>query len=99
MMLPSRVAEKIKSHLETRRLHRQGPAEGLGRARLSRALVRSTPSTGEVGLAMGVSAQNRRQHPNTGEQGRHHLDPSVIQKAVLRAVLATGVIRLALGSQ
>ncbi len=30
--------------------------------------------------------------PNTGEQGRHHLDPSVIQKAVRRAVLASGII-------
>ena len=30
--------------------------------------------------------------PNIGEQGRHHLDPSVIQKAVRRAVLASGII-------
>lgn len=58
-----------------------------------------TPSTGEVGLAMGVSAQNRRQNPNIAEQGGHHLDPSVIQKAVLRAVHATGLIRPALGGQ
>ncbi len=28
----------------------------------------------------------------TGEQGRHHLDPSVIQKAMRRAVLASGSI-------
>ena len=30
--------------------------------------------------------------PNIGEQGRHHLDPSVIQKAVRRAVFASGII-------
>jgi hypothetical protein len=29
--------------------------------------------------------------PATGEQGRHHLDPSLIQKAVRRAVLAAGI--------
>ena len=37
--------------------------------------------------------QHHRWHnPNTGEQGRHHLDPSVVQKAVRRAVLESGII-------
>jgi site-specific recombinase XerD len=27
----------------------------------------------------------------TGEQGRHHIDPSLIQKAVRRAVLTAGI--------
>nr|WP_315855602.1 tyrosine-type recombinase/integrase [Synechococcus sp. RedBA-s] len=31
------------------------------------------------------------QDPATGQQGRHHLDPSLIQKAVRRAALAAGV--------
>jgi site-specific recombinase XerD len=40
-----------------------------------------------------VFPQHHRWHnPNTGEQGRHHLDPSVIQKAVRRAVLESGII-------
>jgi site-specific recombinase XerD len=30
-------------------------------------------------------------NPATGEQGRHHLDPSPIQKAVRKAVLAAGI--------
>ena len=40
-----------------------------------------------------VFPQQRRWHDTqTGEQGRHHLDPSVIQKAVRRAVVASGII-------
>lgn len=40
-----------------------------------------------------VFPQHHRWHnPNTGEHGRHHLDPSVIQKAVRRAVLGSGII-------
>lgn len=34
---------------------------------------------------------SRWRHPSSGEQGRHHLDPSLIQKAVRRAVLAAGI--------
>jgi site-specific recombinase XerD len=36
--------------------------------------------------------QHRWHNPNTGEQGRHHLDPSMIQKAARRAVLTSGII-------
>ena len=40
-----------------------------------------------------VFPQHHRWHnPNTGEQGRHHLDPSVIKRAVRRAVLASEII-------
>jgi hypothetical protein len=33
----------------------------------------------------------RWRHPTTGEQGHHHNDPSLIQKAVRRAVLTAGI--------
>jgi hypothetical protein len=40
-----------------------------------------------------VSLQHQRWHnPNFAELGRHHLDPSVMQKAVRRAVLSSGII-------
>ena len=43
-MLPSRVGEKLQSHLEeVRRLHRQDLAEGYGRVRLPHALGRKYP--------------------------------------------------------
>ena len=44
-----------------------------------------------MGLAVGVPQQRRWQDLTSGEQGRHHLDPSLIQKSVRRAVLAAGI--------
>jgi site-specific recombinase XerD len=39
--------------------------------------------------------QNRWRDRESGTQGRHHLDPSVVQKAVKRAVLEAGVTKAA----
>jgi integrase len=90
-MLPSRVGEKIQSHLEE--VHRQDLAEGYGRVRLPHALGRKDPRAPVEWGWQWVFPQHHRWHkPNNGEQGRHHLDPSVIQKAVRRAVLASGII-------
>ena len=39
--------------------------------------------------------QHRWTDPSNGRQGRHHLDPSVLQKAVKRAVAAAGITKAA----
>jgi hypothetical protein len=39
--------------------------------------------------------ENRWREREAGAQGRHHLDPSVVQKAVKRAVLGAGVAKAA----
>jgi len=41
------------------------------------------------------SQQNRWRDRESGAQGRHHLDPNVVQKAVKRAVLEPGVTKAA----
>ena len=81
-MLPSLVAEKLKFHLEeVRSLHRQDLAEGYGRVCLPHALGWKYPHVPvEWGWQWVFPQQHRWHNPNTGEQGRHHLDPSVIQK-------------------
>jgi integrase len=39
-----------------------------------------------------VFPQHQRwRNTETGEQGRHHLDPSLVQKAIRRAVHAAGI--------
>jgi site-specific recombinase XerD len=38
----------------------------------------------------------RWRHPTTGEQGSHHIDPSLIQKAVRRAVLTACISKPAI---
>jgi site-specific recombinase XerD len=91
-MLPARVAEKLQAHLqEVQRYHRQDLADGYGRVRLPDALGRKYPHAPVIRSLQWVFPQQYRWHDTqTGEQGRHHLDPSVILKAVRRAVLASG---------
>jgi integrase len=83
-----------KPHLEeVRRLHREDLAEGYGRVRLPHALGRKYPHAPVEWGWQWVFPQQRRWHNAvTGEQGRHHLDPTLVQKAVRRAVLASGII-------
>jgi integron integrase len=93
-MLPSRLVEGLKAHLEAvRRLHLQDLAEGYGKVQLPHALDRKYPHAPvEWGWQWVFPQQHRWRNSETGEQGRHHLDPTVIQKAVRRAVLASGII-------
>ena len=39
--------------------------------------------------------KKRWKNPETGEEGRHHIDPSLIQKAVKKVVLASGITKRA----
>ena len=79
--------------MEVLRLRVHHLAEGYGRVRLPNALERKYPHAPvEWGWQWVFPQQHRWHKPNSGEQGRHHLDPSVIQKAVRRAVLASGII-------
>ena len=79
-MLPATIGEKLRVHLEgVRRLHRQDLAEGYGRVELPHALARKYPHAPVEWGWQWVFPQ-------------HHLDPSLIQKAVRRAVLASGIV-------
>lgn len=93
-MLPATVGEKLRLHLEgVRRQHRQDLAEGYGRVELPHALARNYPHAPvEWGWQWVFPQHHRWRNADTGEQGRHHLDPSLIQKAVRRAVLASGIV-------
>ena len=70
-MLPARMAEKLKRHLEeVRSLHRQDLAEGYGRVLLPHALGRKYPHAPVEWRWQWVFPQQHRWHnPNTGEQG------------------------------
>ena len=83
----------LASHLQqVREIHRKDLAEGWGRVQLPHALARKYPNAPvEWGWQWVFPQVNRWRNPSSGEQGRHHLDPSLIQKAVRRAVLAAGI--------
>jgi integrase len=74
-------------------MHRQDLAEGYGRVELPHALARKYPHAPvEWGWQWVFPQHHRWQNADTGEQGRHHLDPSLTQRAVRRAVLAAGIV-------
>lgn len=77
---------------EVRAVHQKDLADGHGRAVLPHALGRTYPSAPvEWGWQWVFPQHQRWRNPDTGEFGRHHLDPSLIQKAMRRAVLAAGL--------
>jgi integron integrase len=92
-VLPQKVAEQLAIHLQNvRQMHQQDLAAGWGRVQLPHALARKYPSAPVEWGWQWVFPQHRRWcDAATGAQGRHHLDPSLIQKAMRRAVLAAGI--------
>ena len=92
-LLPNRLGGQLQQHLrKVRELHQSDLAEGYGRVELPHALARKYPNAPVDWRWQWVFPQQQRwRDANTGQQGRHHLDPSLIQKAVRRAVLASGI--------
>jgi integron integrase len=92
-LLPDRVADQLRSHLqEVKRIHLQDLGDGWGRVQLPHALARKYPNAPvEWGWQWVFPQHSRWCDPETGQHGRHHLDPSLVQKAVRRAVLAAGI--------
>ncbi len=92
-LLPERLAKELRNHLEEmRKIHNQDLIDGWGRVTLPEALARKYPNAAvEWGWQWVFPQQRRWQDPTSGKQGRHHLDPSLIQKSVRRAVLAASI--------
>ncbi|EAQ76664.1 integron integrase [Synechococcus sp. WH 5701] len=94
-LLPERLGAQLRGHLEeVRQVHRQDLAQGWGRVMLPHALGRKYPNAGvEWGWQWVFPQHQRWRDASSGQQGRHHLDPSLIQRAVRRAVLAAGLTK------
>ena len=96
-MLPQSLVPALQEHLlGVRSLHRRDLAAGWGRVLMPYALDRKYPNASREWAWQWVfPQQNRWRDRKSGAQGRHHLDPSVVQKAVKRAVLEAGVTKAA----
>ncbi|MEY4353657.1 MAG: hypothetical protein RLZZ609_1898 [Cyanobacteriota bacterium] len=92
-LLPERLSEQLSGHLAgVRQIHRRDLSEGWGRVVLPNALARKYPNAPvEWGWQWVFPQQRRWRNETTGQQGRHHLDPSLIQKSVRQAILAAGI--------
>jgi integron integrase len=95
VMLPRVLQKPLLIHLEKVRLiHQKDLADGWGRVVMPDALYRKFPGSPSDWRWQWVFPQERRwENLGTGEQGRHHVDPTILQKAVHDAVLASGMAK------
>jgi integron integrase len=96
-LLPQSLVAELQRHLlGVRRLHQADLAAGWGRVLMPNALARKYPNADREWAWQWVFPQEHRWHDRaSGIQGRHHLDPSIVQKAVKRAVAEAGVTKSA----
>ncbi|TLM98736.1 MAG: integron integrase [Actinobacteria bacterium] len=94
-MLPESLKVPLRRHLErVQAIHRADLADGWGRVVLPDALVRKYPNAAAEWRWQWVFPQQRRWvDVRTGQQGRHHCDPTVLQRAVKEAVRRSGVTK------
>ncbi|MCT0231205.1 integron integrase [Synechococcus sp. CS-1324] len=96
-LLPQSLITALEQQLGTvKRLHQRDLEAGWGRVMLPGALSRKYPRADQEWAWQWVFPQARRwRDPANGHEGRHHLDPSVIQKAVKQAMAVAGVSKAA----
>lgn len=96
-MLPERIHKPLRAHLErVKTVHQRDLAQGWGRVEMPGALIRKFPNAASEWRWQWVFPQQRRwRNPESGEQGRHHIHPSIVQKAVSEAVRHAGIAKRA----
>jgi hypothetical protein len=91
-LLPMSLMPALQEHLlRVRSLHHGDLEAGWGRVLMPYALARKYSNANREWAWQWVFPQQKRwRDRDSGSQGRHHLDPSVVQKAVKRAVAEAG---------
>ena len=94
-ILPTAVKAPLREHLkQVRLIHDKDLAEGWGRVEMPYALARKYPNAATDWNWQWVFPQEGRwKNERTGEQGRHHTDESILQKAVKGAVREAGICK------
>jgi len=92
-VLPNGVRASLAEHLRSvHAQHREDVAAGGGRVPLPGALDRKLPMAGVEWAWQWVFPATRRwRDPSTGASGRHHLDASAMQRAMVAAVRRAGI--------
>ncbi len=88
VMLPGIVKNPLTDHLKTvKKIHDNDLKEGYGKVIMPYTLDRKYPNARKEWARQFVfPQQNRWINHKTGEQGRHHLNESIVQKTVKQAV-------------
>lgn len=92
-VLSERSVEPLRAHLAgVRRLHERDLAAGRGRVSLPGAFERKVPgAAAEWGWQWVFPASRTHTDQVSGERRRHHLDPTVVQRAMQEAVRRSGI--------
>ncbi len=96
-MLPSSLVSSLQDHLNlVKKIHNRDLEDGWGRVEMPGALDRKFPKASQEWKWQWVFPQENRWHNlATSEKGRHHMDESLIQKAVRIAVLKAALTKRA----
>jgi integron integrase len=94
-MLPESLEQEMRHQMKlAKRVHDRDLAEGWGRVLLPDALERKYPNAAAEWRWQWVFPQERRwRNERSGLQGRHHMDPSIPQRAVRDATRRAGIIK------
>jgi len=96
-MLPESLKAALQEQLKrVKAFHEQDLAQGWGRVPLPGALDRKYPNASSDWRWQWIFPQgNHWKNTKTGEEGRHHIDESLVQKAVRDAVVKAGLTKRA----
>lgn len=94
-MLPESLILPLQEHLEkVRELHNKDLHDGWGKVPLPNALDRKYPNAPWEWRWQWVFPQlNRWKNTKIGEQGRHHMHETILQRAVRGAVLRAKIVK------
>ncbi|MDH5760201.1 MAG: integron integrase [Gemmatimonadota bacterium] len=96
-LLPAHIADELRVQImRVADQHDKDRAAGRGWARLPKALARKSPSAGDdLAWQFIFPSRHITTDPATRRAGRHHLHPSVMQRAVKEAVKRSGINKAA----
>lgn len=94
-MLPQPLNAPLQAHLKkVHAIHEKDLADGWGRVLLPDALDRKYPNAPKDWRWQWVFPQETRwMNTKTGEEGRHHIHETILQRAVKEAVRQAGVVK------
>jgi integron integrase len=94
-MLPRTLESALKKHLlQVRAVHQRDLAAGWGRVSMPEALDRKYRNAATEWRWQWLFPQERRwRNPSTGEQGRHHIHATLVQRSIKEAVRRAGIVK------
>jgi integron integrase len=96
-MLPGTLVAPLQEHLAlVKALHEKDLAEGWGKVLLPNSIARKYTNAATDWRWQWLFPQRRRwRNSQTGQEGRHHVDETIVQRAVKDAVMLAGITKRA----